>query len=78
MASELSPEHDALVDALVSTGLYSDRRQVLGRALELLREEAETVKAIREGLESIERGEGTPLEEAENELRAKYWIRSDS
>jgi predicted transcriptional regulator len=78
MASELSPDKDALVDMLVATGCFPDRRQALDRAVELLREEAETVEAIREGLASIDRGEGVPLDEAAKALRRKYQIADDA
>lgn len=35
-------------------------------------ERAETLAAIRRGMEQAERGEGTPLEEAEKRLRKKH------
>lgn len=78
MASELSPDKDAVVDMLVATGCFPDRRQALDHAVELLREESETVAAIREGLASIERGEGVPLDEAVKALRDKYQIANDA
>jgi predicted transcriptional regulator len=74
MASELSPDKDALVDMLVATGSFPDRRQALDHAVDLLREEAETVEAIRAGLASIERGEGVPLGEGVKAIRDKYRI----
>lgn len=74
MSSELSPDHDAIIDKLVATGLFSDRRQALNHAVDLLREEAETVVAISEGLRSIERGEGMPLDDAVRQLRARFKI----
>lgn len=78
MASELSPDKDAVVDKLVATGCFPDRRRALDRAVDLLREESETVDAIREGLASIERGEGVPLDEAVRQLRDKHGIRDDA
>jgi predicted transcriptional regulator len=78
MASELSPDKDAVIDRLVATGFFPGRQQALDHAVELLREEAETVEAIREGLASIERGEGVPLEEAIKALRQKYQIPDDA
>jgi predicted transcriptional regulator len=78
MASELSPDKDALLDILVAAGCFPDRRRALDHAVELLREESETVAAIRESLASIERGEGVPLEEAVRGLRRKYQIPDDA
>jgi len=78
MASELSPDKDALVDMLVATGCFPDRRQALDHAVDLLREESETVDAIHEGLASIERGDGVPLDEAVQALRDKYKIADDA
>ena len=78
MSSELSPDRDQLLEKLVADGCFTSRQQALDRAVDLLREEAETVEAIREGLASIERGEGTPLEEVARELRAKYGIAEDA
>ncbi len=37
-------------------------------------EYAETVKAIQEGIDSIERGEGRPADEVFDELQCKYDI----
>jgi len=37
-------------------------------------ERAETVAAIRHGIEQAERGEGIPLEEAEKRLRKKHGL----
>jgi predicted transcriptional regulator len=38
----------------------------------------QTLEDIREGLASIERGEGTPLDEVVDTLRAKYGICEDA
>lgn len=74
MASELSPDKDMLLEKLVANGRFPSRQQALDHAVELLREEDETIAAIREGLESIERGEGIPLEDAVRQLRERYNI----
>jgi len=78
MSSELSPSQDAIVEKLVAEGIFLDRRQALDHAVDLLREEAETVSEIREGLESIRRGEGRPLSEVVRELEKKYHIADDA
>ena len=72
MSTELSPDKDRLLEQLVAEGWFPSRQQALDRAVDLLREEAETIADIREGLASIERGEGTPLDEVAGRLRAKY------
>ena len=78
MSAELSPDRDAVVEKLVADGRFSDRRDALDHAVDLLREEAETLEAIQEGLASIERGEGVPLDEAVRTLRQKYQISEDA
>ena len=78
MSTELSPDKDAVVEKLVADGCFADRRQALDHAVELLREEAETVAVIREGLASIDRGEGIPLDEAAEQLRKKHRIPEDA
>ena len=74
MSTELSPDKDRLLEQLIAEGRFSSRQQALDRAVDLLREEAETIEDIREGLASIERGEGVPLDEAIQNLRTKYGI----
>ncbi|MBI3838462.1 MAG: type II toxin-antitoxin system ParD family antitoxin [Planctomycetia bacterium] len=78
MASDLSPDQEEVLERLVADGRFPDRRRALDRAVELLREESETVDAIREGLASVERGEGVPLDEAVRQLRAKFRIADGS
>jgi Arc/MetJ-type ribon-helix-helix transcriptional regulator len=78
MSTELSPDKNRLLEKLVADGRFPSRQQALDRAVDLLREEAETVEDIREGLASIERGEGTSLEGAVRGLRTKYGIPEDA
>ena len=78
MSTELSPEKDAFVERLVADGLFADRRQALDHAVDLLREESETVDAIRQSLVSLERGEGVPIDEAIRSIRQKYQIPEDA
>jgi Arc/MetJ-type ribon-helix-helix transcriptional regulator len=77
MSSELSPENERWLEQIVGEGGFASRREALDRAMRLLREEVGTLDDIREGLASIERGEGTPLEEVAAEMRAKFEIRDD-
>lgn len=78
MSTELSPDKDRLLEKLIAEGRFPSRQKALDRAVDLLREEAEMVEDIREGLASIERGEGTPLNEAARGLRTKYGIPEDA
>ena len=78
MSTELSPDKDRLLEKLVAEGRFPSRQKALDRAVDLLREEAETLEDIREGMASIERGEGTPLNEAVRGLRTKYGIPEDA
>jgi Arc/MetJ-type ribon-helix-helix transcriptional regulator len=78
MSTELSPDKNRLLEKLVADGRFPSRQEALDRAVDLLREEAETVEDIREGLASIERGEGTPLDEAVHSLRSKHGIPEDA
>lgn len=78
MSTELSPDKNRLLEKLVADGRFTNRQEALDRAVDLLREEAETVEDIREGLASIERGEGTPLADAVRGLRTKFGIPEDA
>ena len=78
MSTELSPDKDRLVEKLVADGRFPSRQQALDRAVDLLREEAEAVEDIRDGLASVERGEGISLDEAVRGLRTKYGIPEDA
>ncbi|HEY2840576.1 MAG TPA: hypothetical protein VGJ26_15575 [Pirellulales bacterium] len=78
MTTELSPDKDRLLEKLVADGRFPNRQQALDRAVDLLREEAETVEDLREGLASIDRGEGIRLADAERELRIKFGFSKDA
>jgi Arc/MetJ-type ribon-helix-helix transcriptional regulator len=71
MASDLSPDQEKVLERLVAGGVFPDRRHALDRAVELLREESATIEAIRDGLASVERAEGIPLDEAVGRIRSK-------
>jgi putative addiction module CopG family antidote len=72
MASEISPANEQFIQEAIVGGRFATRSEVLNAAVSLLRDEEETLDALREGLASIERGEGMPLEEADAKLRAKH------
>ncbi len=52
--------------------MNANRRQALHRAVDLGREEAQTLEDIQAGLESIQRREGIELDERHRQLRAKH------
>ena len=74
MSTELSEDEDAIIARFVSEGRFPDRRRALDHAVELLREEAETLDDLREGLASAQRGEGIALKSAFDRMRKKYDI----
>jgi predicted transcriptional regulator len=73
VSTELSPDKDQLLEKLVADGRFPTRQQALDRAVDLLREEADAVEEIRDGLNSIERGEGMPSDDlVRSLLKAHY------
>jgi putative addiction module CopG family antidote len=72
MLSDISPANEHFIQEVISTGRFGSRTEVLDAALSLLREEEETLAAIREGLASIERGEGIPWDEADAQIREQH------
>ncbi|MFO0947582.1 MAG: hypothetical protein U1D30_16930 [Planctomycetota bacterium] len=78
MSIELSADTNAFIEKLVAEGHFPDRRHALDHAVELLREETETLRDITEGLASVDRGEGVPAIDAMDALRRKYKIPEDA
>jgi Arc/MetJ-type ribon-helix-helix transcriptional regulator len=74
MSTEISPENEAFIREAVAAGRYETRRQALDEGIRKLREEVDTIDAIRQGLASIDTGEGMPLAEADEMLREKHNI----
>jgi len=78
MASHYPPVVEELIRQKMASGRYDSEEQLLVEALNLLgddEDEEDDLKAIQEGLESLDRGErGTPLDEAFRELRQKYGL----
>ncbi len=72
MASDISPSNEQFIEHAILAGRFGSRSELLDAAVSLLRDEEETLAAIREGLASIERGEGVPLAEADAMLREKH------
>ncbi|WP_428306007.1 ribbon-helix-helix domain-containing protein [Lacipirellula sp.] len=72
MSGEISSANELFIQEAIVAGRYQDRAELLDAAVTLLRDEEETLTAIRAGLESIDRGEGISLAEADLRLRTKF------
>ncbi len=79
MSITLNPEQETIVDNLIATGNFQTAEEVLQVALKLLEQERqsyeswviETREKVREGIESLDRGEGLDGETVVNNLLAK-------
>jgi antitoxin ParD1/3/4 len=79
MSVTLSTEQEKIVTDLIATGSFQTAEEVLQTALQLLARErdsyrswvATTREQVREGIESLDRGEGVDGETVVNELLAK-------
>jgi Arc/MetJ-type ribon-helix-helix transcriptional regulator len=74
MSGEISPTNELFIEQAIVAGRFSDRNELLDAAVSLLRDEEETLAALRGSLDSIDRGEGIPLAEADARLRAKHGL----
>jgi antitoxin ParD1/3/4 len=79
MSITLNSEQETIVANLIATGSFQTADEVLQVALELLETErqsyqlwvAQTREQVREGIESLDRGEGVDGETVVNDLLAK-------
>ncbi len=79
MSITLNPEQETIVDNLIATGSFQTADEVLQVALKLLEKERQSYQAwvietrekVREGIESLDRGEGVDGETVVNDLLAK-------
>jgi antitoxin ParD1/3/4 len=79
MSITLNPEQEMIVANLIATGSFQTADEVLQVALKLLEMErqsyqswvTETREQVREGIESLDRGEGVDGETVVNDLLAK-------
>ena len=71
---QLGPEDEAYVEEALKSGRYASRAEVLHEGLGQLRlheaRQARFEAEIQKGLDSLDRGEGIPLEQAFDELDA--------
>ena len=79
MSITLNPEQETIVDSFIATGSFQTAEQVLQVALNLLEQERQSYQSwvidtrenVREGIESLDRGEGSDGETVVNDLLAK-------
>ena len=79
MSITLNPEQETIVANLIATGSFQTADEVLQVALKLLETEqqsyqswvAQTGTLVKEGIESLDRGEGVDGETVVNDLLAK-------
>jgi predicted transcriptional regulator len=78
MIQQFSPAVNQLIQDKMASGRYGSEEELLVRALQALDESDEELKAIEEGLASIDRGEeGVSLDEAVNRLRQQHRIQNE-
>ena len=84
MPTTLPPDVRQFVDNAIASGEYQSEDEVLVSAVRVLRELKERHEALRrdiqQAIESLDRGEGTPLnmDEIKSELRLRWQHRSAS
>jgi antitoxin ParD1/3/4 len=79
MSITLNPEQETIIANLIATGSFQTADEVLQVALKLLEQErhsyqlwvTETREQVKEGIESLDRGEGVDGETVVNDLLAK-------
>jgi Arc/MetJ-type ribon-helix-helix transcriptional regulator len=75
MTQQFSPIIRQLIQDKMASGRYGSEEELLVEALRSLEESDEELKAIEEGLSSVDRGEeGVTLDEAFDRLRQKHQI----
>jgi Arc/MetJ-type ribon-helix-helix transcriptional regulator len=75
MTQQFSPIVEQLIRDKMASGRYGSEEELLVEALHALDESDADLKAIEEGLSSVDRGEeGAPLDEAFDRLRQKHQI----
>ncbi len=75
MSNPLSPAVEQLIRAQMATGRYASEEELLVQALHTLAEDEQALRAIEEGLASVDRGEpGQSADDAFRRLREKHRI----
>ena len=75
MSYQLTPAVERLMREKMASGQYASEEQLLVEALQALDASDEELRAIEEGLQSVENGEhGVPIDEAFARLRERHRI----
>ena len=78
-AYQFPPDVDAFVRSELDQKHYASRDDLLVDAVRLLQQEREAaIVGIQRGIDSIQRGEGIPLDEAFESLRKKHNLSVDA
>lgn len=73
MTRQFSSDVERLIQQRMATGKYSSEEELFAHALHALDEDDQELKAIEEGLASVDRGEiGVSLDDAFDRLRRKH------
>jgi antitoxin ParD1/3/4 len=79
MSHQFSPAIEQLIRDKMTSGKYASEDEVLRDALQSLDAKDEELRAIKEGIDSVERGEeDVSVEVAFPELRAHHQIRESA
>ena len=71
MTLNLSPQAIGLLNRHMATGRYASEEELIVSGLRTLTDRDEALAGIQRGIESMERGEGVPLEQAFEEIRRR-------
>jgi len=79
MAYQFPPDVELFVQSELDQKRYASEEDLLVEGVRLLQQEREeSIAGIQRGIESIERGEGIPLDEAFESLRKKHNLSVDA
>jgi Arc/MetJ-type ribon-helix-helix transcriptional regulator len=79
MTHQFSADVEKLIQDRMASGRYGSEEELLVSALQALDEDDEELKAIEEGLVSVDRGEaGSPLDEVFERLRQRHSIQDNA
>ncbi len=79
MAQSFPTDLEEFIEREIASGRYASRDEVMLEGIRLLKQDREeALQGITEGLESMERGEGVPLDDAFAEIRTKHNVADDA
>ncbi len=79
MAYQFPPDVEQFVQSELDQKHYASEEDLLVEGVRLLQQDREeSIAGIKQGLESIKRGEGIPLDEAFESLRKKHNLSVDA